>query len=62
MTDDGLQMVPLMTHCARRHYLYVMIRVLRLAQDDPLVWQKALLTTEAEEARQPPYQAAAHQC
>ena len=39
---------------SRRHHLYVMIRVLRLAQDDPLVWQKALLRSEAEEARHPP--------
>ena len=32
-----------------KHYLYVMLRVLRLRQDDPLVWQKALLLSEAEE-------------
>lgn len=32
-----------------KHYLYVMIRVLRLDQNDPLVWQRALLTSEAEE-------------
>ena len=34
-----------------KHYLYVMIRVLRLRQDDPVVWQKALLPKEAEEVR-----------
>ena len=33
-----------------KHYLYVMIRVLRLRQDDPVVWQRALLPSEAEEA------------
>ncbi|KAK9916899.1 hypothetical protein WJX75_008503 [Coccomyxa subellipsoidea] len=32
-----------------KHYLYVMIRVLRLDQNDPIVWQRALLTSEAEE-------------
>ncbi|EIE26733.1 hypothetical protein COCSUDRAFT_59250 [Coccomyxa subellipsoidea C-169] len=32
-----------------KHYLYVMIRVLRLDQNDPLVWQRALLTSEANE-------------
>ncbi len=32
-----------------KHYLYVMIRVLRLKRDDPIVWQRALLTSEAEE-------------
>ena len=32
-----------------KHYLYCMIRVLRMRQDDPLVWQKALLAPEAEE-------------
>jgi hypothetical protein len=32
-----------------KHYLYCMLRVLRLRQDDPLVWQKALLSSEAEE-------------
>ncbi|CAL5225254.1 g8046 [Coccomyxa viridis] len=32
-----------------KHYLYVMIRVLRLREDDPLVWQRALLLSEAEE-------------
>lgn len=32
-----------------KHSLFVMLRVLRLAQDDPLVWQRALLKSEAEE-------------
>lgn len=36
-----------------KHYLYVMIRVLRLKDDDPLVWQRALLTSEAEEVCAP---------
>jgi hypothetical protein len=29
-----------------KHYLFVMLRVLRLDRDNPLVWQKALLTDE----------------
>lgn len=29
-----------------KHYLFVMLRVLRLDRDDPLVWQKALLKSE----------------
>lgn len=29
-----------------KHYLYVMIRVLRLPPDDHLVWQRGLLTAE----------------
>lgn len=29
-----------------KHHLYIMLRVLRLAQDDPCVWQRALLTAE----------------
>ncbi len=37
-----------------KHYLYVMIRVLRLREDDPLVWQRALLLSEAEEVSAPP--------
>ncbi|KAK9801952.1 hypothetical protein WJX73_009971 [Symbiochloris irregularis] len=31
-----------------KHYLYVMIRVLRLAADDDLVWQRGLLTEEVD--------------
>lgn len=30
-----------------------MLRVLRLRQEDPLVWQKALLLSEAEEVSAP---------
>jgi len=29
-----------------KHYLFVMLRVLRLDRSDPLVWQKALLKSE----------------
>ncbi len=29
-----------------KHILFVMLRVLRLSPDDPLVWQRALLTKE----------------
>ena len=29
-----------------KHYLFVMLRVLRLDDRDPLVWQKALLKSE----------------
>lgn len=29
-----------------KHYLFVMLRVLRLDRSDPLVWQKALLKAE----------------
>ena len=29
-----------------KHYLFIMLRVLRLDQTDPLVWQRALLKTE----------------
>ncbi len=29
-----------------KHILFVMLRVLRLKRDDPLVWQKALLSGE----------------
>lgn len=29
-----------------KHYLFVMLRVLRLSESDPLVWQKALLKSE----------------
>lgn len=29
-----------------KHYLFVMLRVLRLDRTDPLVWQKALLKSE----------------
>lgn len=29
-----------------KHYLFVMLRVLRLDYSDPLVWQKALLKSE----------------
>lgn len=36
-----------------KHYLYVMIRVLRLRNNDPVVWQRALLLTEAEEVTFP---------
>ena len=36
-----------------KHYLYVMIRVLRLREDDPLVWQRALLLSEVEEVSAP---------
>ncbi|KAL0031719.1 hypothetical protein WJX79_003146 [Trebouxia sp. C0005] len=32
-----------------KHYLFVMLRVLRLSESDPLVWQKALLKSEAEQ-------------
>eukprot|EP00878_Enallax_costatus_P008630 GHUV01009023.1.p1 GENE.GHUV01009023.1~~GHUV01009023.1.p1 ORF type:complete len:344 (+),score=82.61 GHUV01009023.1:103-1134(+) len=32
-----------------KHILFVMLRVLKLATDNPLVWQKALLTKEVEE-------------
>lgn len=32
-----------------KHYLFVMLRVLRLDRSDPLVWQKALLKSEAEQ-------------
>ena len=31
-----------------KHYLFIMLRVLRLDQSDPLVWQKALLKTEVQ--------------
>ena len=31
-----------------KHYLFVMLRVLRLDEDDPLVWQKALLKREVD--------------
>ena len=37
-----------------KHYLYVMIRVLRLREDDPLVWQRALLLSEVEEVSASP--------
>ena len=33
-----------------KHYLFVMLRVLRLDQTDPLVWQKALLKSEVRSA------------
>lgn len=29
-----------------KHHLYIMMRVLRLAPDDPCVWQRALLSAE----------------
>ena len=29
-----------------KHILFVMVRVIRLAPDDPLIWQKALLRSE----------------
>ena len=29
-----------------KHVLFVMVRVIRLAPDDPLIWQKALLRSE----------------
>ncbi|DBB06531.1 TPA: hypothetical protein ACH3X1_012076 [Trebouxia sp. C0004] len=32
-----------------KHYLFIMLRVLRLDRSDPLVWQKALLKSEAEQ-------------
>ncbi|KAG0611057.1 hypothetical protein M758_7G111400 [Ceratodon purpureus] len=32
-----------------KHHLFVMLRVLKLPQSDPRVWQKALLSTELEE-------------
>ncbi|KAK9841932.1 hypothetical protein WJX84_004500 [Apatococcus fuscideae] len=32
-----------------KHLLFVMLRVIRLAETDPLVWQRALLTSEAEQ-------------
>ncbi|KAL4422460.1 hypothetical protein ABPG75_008657 [Micractinium tetrahymenae] len=32
-----------------KHYLFVQLRVLRLPRDDPLVWQAALLPSEADE-------------
>lgn len=36
-----------------KHHLFVMLRVLRLAQDNPVVWQKALLQSEVDEALGP---------
>ena len=33
-----------------KHYLFVMLRVLRLRRNDPLVWQKALLKSEVRVA------------
>lgn len=32
-----------------KHFLFVMLRVLKLPESDPRVWQKALLSTELEE-------------
>lgn len=32
-----------------KHILFVMLRVLRISDDNPLVWQRALLTKEADE-------------
>ena len=37
-----------------KHILFVMLRALRLAPDDPLVWQRALLKSEARRLPPPP--------
>jgi hypothetical protein len=34
-----------------KHILFTMLRVLRLAQDNPIVWQRALLTAEVRQPR-----------
>lgn len=33
-----------------KHILFVMLRVLHMSPDEPLVWQKALLSSEVDEA------------
>merc|ERR1712008_550782 len=36
-----------------KHVLFVWLRVLRCSEDDPRIWQKALLSTELKSALQP---------
>lgn len=40
-------------NCCCKHILFIWLRVLRCAQDDPMIWQNALLTSELESVLEP---------
>lgn len=40
-------------NCCCKHILFIWLRVLRCAEDDPVIWQNALLTSELEAVLQP---------